>query len=56
MSPDQPHALTSDEILAADLLFAELLAERDNTVDLGASALTRTSVAHDHEAPAAAAG
>ncbi len=51
MPTDQSHSLSVDEILAADRLLTELLAERTNTVDLGASA-----PAHDELAPVAATG
>lgn len=52
MPTDQPSTLTADELLAADRLLTELLAERSNTVDLGAAA-----AAHDDlDAPAAATG
>lgn len=53
MPSDQQHSLSVDELLAADRLLLELLAERTNTVDLGASAAAHDG---DLDAPAAATG
>ncbi|MTD46437.1 hypothetical protein GKE82_19635 [Conexibacter sp. W3-3-2] len=57
MPPEEPFPLTPDEELAADRLLVELLAERLNTVDLGAGTAARDDApAHELRPPAAAAG
>jgi len=52
----QANSLTPDEILAADMLLMELLAEKDNTVDLAAASTTSDEDHGASAAPRAAVG
>jgi len=55
MPHDQTPSLTADELLAADRLLLDLLAERTNTVDLASTVAPRVDD-RDLDAPAAATG